>query len=142
MTKTSRRNASRPTQRAGPSAGCADERPASERRLSSERAVLVVDAGGAVRFCGDRAAQLLDTRSEDILGRPIQSLIPDLPLQNATLGYNVAYTCFWSVQDDWRRFHRSASNGRAAPLEVKLKPAQRRQDDPYALVVRLRGAAN
>jgi len=115
--------------------------PRSERRFANERAVLIVDAGGEVQFCSNGAAQLFDSRSDEMLGRPIHSLIPDLPLQNLTPGYNVAYACFWSVQDDWRRLHRSAPDVQAAALEFKLKPAQRQQDNPYAFVVRLRGAS-
>jgi len=131
MTKRSKNHV--PQGRASAAGG--GDRPGSERRLPGEHAVLIVDAGGAVRFCGDGAARLLDARSDEILGRPVQSLIPDLPLHSATPGYNVAFARFWSFEDAWRRLDR------AAPVEFKLKPAQRRQDDPYAFVVRLRGAA-
>jgi PAS domain-containing protein len=104
--------------------------------------VLIVNAGGAVQFCSNGAAQLFDGRSDEMLGRPINSLIPDLPLQDVTPGYNVAYTCFWSSQDDWHRLHRSVPGGQAAPVEFTLKAARRQQDEPYALVVRLRSAAD
>ncbi len=125
-------------QRVGVPADSDSERSASERRSSGERAVLIVDAGGAVRFCGDNAARLFVGGSDGIIGQPIRSLIPDLPLQRATPGYNVAYARFMAAQDDWQRLHRSGSGGPGALVEFKLRPAQRRQDDPYAFVVRLR----
>jgi PAS domain-containing protein len=132
MTSHSEGKASR---RDDTSASAGEDRRRPDRRLPAERAVLIVDAGGAVQFCGTGAAQLLDSRSEEVLGRPIQSLIPVLPLHDATLGYNVAYARFWSVEGEWRSF------GRTAPVEFKIKPAQRQQDDPYAFIVRLRSAA-
>jgi hypothetical protein len=142
MTSDSRTKVSDAAQRADLPSDARHEHPESERRLAGERAVLIVSAGGAVQFCSSCAAQLFDGRSAEMLGRPINSLIPELPLQDVTPGYNVAYTCFWSAQDDWHRLHRSVPDGQAAPLEFKLKAAQRRQDDPYALVVRLRSAGD
>ncbi len=143
MTSDSRPEVPDTAQRAGLPSDARHEHPGSERRLADERAVLIVDAGGAVQFCSNGAAQLFDGRSAEMLGRPIQSLIPDLPLQEVTPEYNVAYTRFWSAQNDWHRLHRSAPDGQAAPLvEFKLKAAQRQRDELYALVVRLRSAGD
>ena len=110
-----------------------------ERRISSERAVLILDARGAVQFCSDAAAQLFDGRSEEMLGRPIRSLIPALPLRIVTPGYNVAYARFCEVQQAWCRFGRPMADGQTRPMELRLKAAQRHQDVPYALIVSLRG---
>jgi PAS domain-containing protein len=142
MTRDSRSKVSDAAQRADTPYDARHEHPGSERRLADESVVLIVNAGGAVQFCSNGAAQLFDGRSDEMLGRPINSLIPDLPLQDVTPGYNVAYTCFWSSQDDWHRLHRSVPGGQAAPVEFTLKAAQRQQDEPYALVVRLRSAAD
>lgn len=86
-----------------------------------------------MQFCSDAAAQLLDGTAEQMLGRPIGSLFLELPLRILTPGYNLAYACFWSVHQEWRRFHRSLEGRR--PLELRLNTAQRRQDVPHALVL-------
>lgn len=112
-----------------------------ERRLPGEQAVLILNASGAIQFCSNAAAHLFDGTSDEMLGRPISSLIPAIPLRIVTPGYNVAYARFWSAQHGWRRFGRAGRDGQTVPVEVALKAAQRQQDGPYALVVSLRGAA-
>lgn len=112
-----------------------------ERRLGGYPAVLILDARGAVQFCSDAAAQLFDDRTDEMLGRPVTELIPALPLRTVTPGYNLAYARFWAAQHVWRRFRRSAHDQQSRALELMLKTAQRQQDVPYGLILKLRGAS-
>lgn len=121
MTRDSRSKVSDAAQRADTPYESRREHPGSERRLADEPAMLIVNAGGAVQFCSIGAAQLFDGRPDEMLGRPINSLIADLPLQDVTPGYKVAYTCFWSSQDDWHWIHRSVPDGQAAPVSSRSK---------------------
>ncbi|MBI4291870.1 MAG: hypothetical protein HY661_10355 [Betaproteobacteria bacterium] len=58
---------------------------------------MVLDRSGTVRCCDDQAANLFGARPESLVGKHINALIPGLPLNVRTPGYNLAYATFWAL---------------------------------------------
>ncbi len=83
-------------------------------------ASMLLDAGGHIRRCGRRAASIFGRRAEQLIGWPIQALIPALPLQPATLGYNLAFVTFWRLDRDRPQLWGVDHKGDRFALDVEL----------------------
>lgn len=69
--------------------------------------VLIFDSKGLVRFCSAALAQLIGANAKELTGTCVRELLPALPFDPATEGYNVAFGIFraakrclepWSIQ--------------------------------------------
>lgn len=59
---------------------------------------LILDSNGMVRFCSDALARLAGSTAADMVGTAARSFMPDLPLDPATEGYNVAFAAFCAAR--------------------------------------------
>lgn len=59
---------------------------------------LILDSKGMVRFCSDALARLAGSTAADMVGASARSFMPDLPLDPATEGYNVAFAAFCAAR--------------------------------------------
>jgi diguanylate cyclase (GGDEF)-like protein/PAS domain S-box-containing protein len=98
--------------------------PATPARLStavreatppSDYAVLLVDVQGQIQFNSPSAPHLLNVMEATLVGMPIASIIPALPLQANAASPNLVYLSSWSQCGDWEKLQ---ANGIA--LEVRL----------------------
>jgi PAS domain-containing protein len=104
------------------------ERRSAERRKSSgnavahivELATMVLDKSGIIRYCNAAAARLFRADTLELARRHITALIPSLPFNAETPGYNVAYATFWATGGRWRVFGGKDSAGRSVWLHVLL----------------------
>lgn len=83
-------------------------------------AAMVLDRLGTVRYCHADAARLFRARAHTLIGRHVKDLIPDLPFNPRTPGYNVAYAAFWASENPRRGFCGVDSQGRSFGLQVAL----------------------
>jgi hypothetical protein len=60
-------------------------------RLST---AVILDRHGCIRACGQQIATLAGMPVQTLSGQPIKSLLPALPFQPDTPGYNVAFAVF------------------------------------------------
>ncbi len=67
----------------------------------TDQALLVVNPRGTIEYCSRQARGLLDPGDEDIEGQELARLMPTLPLQAATPGYNCAYLTFHHPAGRW-----------------------------------------
>lgn len=84
----------------------------------------ILDTHGVIRFCTADAARAFDAAAEDLVGRPVGALVPELKLRRGTPGYNIAYALFWFPQQQWRRVQALSHDGCAFPLEVSVSVAR------------------
>ena len=79
---------------------------------------LEMDTQGCIT-CGDSSiACLLDMHVDTLVGKPVASVIPDIPFSVKTPGYNLAYAIFNATNGDRTRRRAVAANGRAIPLDT------------------------
>jgi PAS domain-containing protein len=55
---------------------------------------LLIDIRGTIVFCDTAVARLQGSSCENLIGRPIRAVVPGLPLDPRTEGYNVAFVSF------------------------------------------------
>lgn len=93
-------------------------------RAQPESAFLILDASGQIHFCSPDASHLLGAEDKTLIGLSVAELIPSLPLQAATSGYNLAYIGFWSHSDHWQKFqtHSASIEIRFNRLELAGQP--------------------
>ena len=82
-------------------------------------AAIVLDRFGTGWYCNAEAAQLFRAGLHTLVGRHVKDLIPDLPFNSSTPGYNIAYATFWANVPP-RRFRGLDSQGNSFGLEVAL----------------------
>lgn len=90
------------------------------RRDAASAGAIVMDCHGTVQHCHEALAQLFHARPRALVGRHIRELIPQLPLNPATPGYNAAYATFWAPKGQRSGFHGVDSQGREFGLRVAL----------------------
>jgi PAS domain-containing protein len=98
--------------------------------------IVVVDTHGVVNFCSAAAARAFGANAEGLAGKPIASLVPQLPLRSGTPGYNLAYALFWFPDQLWRAVEGRACDGRTVALEISVSAA--RIDGKHQLLLTLR----
>lgn len=100
---------------------------------------LLVDHQGLIADCGAAAACMLGASEKAVLGRPVRELLPEVPLDLATPGYNIAYLTFWAASGDTRRLAGIGANG--SELLFDVTPRLRRGDKRRAFELDLRSVA-
>lgn len=103
----------------------------------SEQALLILDKGGDIQFCG--APGFFGYASDEAFARSIRELVPGLALRSNTPGYNLAYVNFWFDGDAWRRFEAVTPDGR--PFEVEISLQATRIQNKHWLLAHVRHAA-
>jgi CheY-like chemotaxis protein len=98
--------------------------------------IVVVDPHGVVRFCSAAAARAFGSDADRLAGKPIASLVPQLPLRSGTPGYNLAYALFWFPDQLGRAVEGLDCDGRAVPLEISVSAA--RIEGKHQLLLSLR----
>ena len=83
-------------------------------------AAMVLGKSGTVRCCHAEAARLFRASAQTLVGRHVRELIPDLPFNARTPGYNVAYTTFWASEGPQRGFCGLDRQGGSFGLQVAL----------------------
>lgn len=83
-------------------------------------AAMVLDSLGTVRYCHADAARLFRAGARTLVGRHLSELIPGLPFNPMTPGYNVAYATFWAPEGSRRGFCGVDSQGLTFGLQVTL----------------------
>ncbi|MBI4293819.1 MAG: hypothetical protein HY661_20280 [Betaproteobacteria bacterium] len=81
---------------------------------------MVLDRSGTVRYCHAEAARLFRASAHTLVGRHVRALIPHLPFNPRTPGYNVAYTTFWASEGPQRGFCGLDSQGGLFGVQVAL----------------------
>jgi len=87
----------------------------------SQLAMMVLDKFGMVRYCSVFAARLFHAGAQELIGRSINAVVPQLPLRPDTPGYNVAYATFWSALNCGQEYTVIRSQGDAVPIRVFLE---------------------
>lgn len=77
---------------------------------------VVLDQYGCIRACGQQIAALAGVAGQVLHGQPIKSLLPTLPFQPGTPGYNVAFAVFHASTR--RRTVCEMKKGDGVPLAV------------------------
>jgi len=83
---------------------------AIERRQTRSRGSLLVDVNGVIRFCSNSVLQFAGCTASDVVGKPIDSFLPGLPIRKGTPGYNVAVTTVL-FDDHWLPLHVPLADG-------------------------------
>lgn len=104
----------------------------------TDQATMVVDARGQIRHCSRGAAELLDRSPQLLQGHALTDVLPDLPLRQATPGYNLAYLCFHFGADTWHEASAVGADGDPVQVEVSIAVVQ--LDRHIWLLVSLRPA--
>jgi len=79
---------------------------------------VILDQYGCIRACGQHIAALAGVAGQTLSGQPIKSLLPTLPLQPGTPGYNVAFSVFHAKT--LRRTVCTMKKGAGAPVMVDV----------------------
>ncbi len=92
-----------------------------ERNVFSGAAAAVgLDRDGVICASDPLAAKLLGGSKDELLGKPIATLIPGLPLHRDTQGYNFAYVGLWFANGVRRRVQGLKLDGETIPLEISI----------------------
>lgn len=92
---------------------------------------LVVDSKGVITDCSDDLLLEIGAAREQVIGNKVRSLIPSLPFQAATEGYNIAYATFAAARNESRKWIINAADGRR--IEVTGRITIRRLPGSYAI---------
>lgn len=125
--------------RASPFAYSLAARRTIDRGFATEQATLVLDVEGTILFCDEAGAAMFGDRAANLSGRPIGSLIADLPFRAMTTGYNLAYVGFWFSHKPWQRYLGLNIDARPFPLEVSLRPLKLGRQRTFLLSLRRPG---
>jgi hypothetical protein len=58
---------------------------------------LMLDSKGSILSCTDTVAHLCGMEVDDMTDQPVKSLLPEVPIDPGTEGYNVAYVSFFAA---------------------------------------------
>ena len=94
--------------------------PGAAAGLGSAIAAMILDRSGTVRYGHADAARLFHISPNALVGRHVTELIPELPLDRRTPGYNLAYATFWAPAGPPRAFSGVDSQGRSFGVRVGL----------------------
>lgn len=120
------------------------ERDASESRYrhgsaaarAFEIATMILDKSGIVRYYNAAAACLFRASTWELARRHITALIPGLPFNAETPGYNVAYAAFWAAGGRWRVFGGEDTKGSPMRLHVLMDKLELEGDHQILLILR------
>ncbi len=81
-------------------------------------ALIVLDARGRIQYSGDGIPSL--ESGQHASARPINTLIPSLPLREGTPGYNIAYVRCAFAEGVWQK-HILSTETQLIPIEIHLR---------------------
>jgi hypothetical protein len=94
--------------------------PAVRPALARLSRLLILDRYGHIRFCGRDIAALVDVAPEKLIGQPVKSLLPALPINGDTAGYNIAYAVFQANAGRSLLFQLKKSSGITVAVSLSL----------------------
>lgn len=94
------------------------QRAPVRRSLARMSTSIIVDQHGVIRSCGQDIAALGGLKRQALNGQPVKSLLPTLPFQPGTPGYNVAFAVFHA--NTRRRTICMMKTGTGAPVSVDV----------------------
>ena len=115
----------------------AEQGEAAAKEIPS--AVMILDSSGTVRYCHAEAARLFRAGATALVGRHVRELIPDLPFDPRTRGYNVAYATFWSPNGLLRGF--CGVDGRGCSFGLQLTLGRLVLEKHHQILLRLKTPA-
>jgi hypothetical protein len=89
-----------------------------KRALARMSTSVILDQYGCIVACGQHIAALAGVEGQTLSGQPIKSLLPTLPFQAGTPGYNVAFAVFHA--NTRRRTVCKMKNGAGVPVTVDV----------------------
>jgi hypothetical protein len=89
--------------------------------LPDSLGTIVLDSMGCIRLGSSSLAELTGLASEEISGKPIRLILPGLPLQASTPGYNLAYAAFHARASHWMPMQLAVNGGGAVAVTVLLR---------------------
>jgi hypothetical protein len=96
--------------------------PARETAVQPPKyASLIFDHLGIVRFCNRGLARLIDCDGSEITGRPVRSLLLDLPFSDKTPGYNVSLAKVMFGPGEWHPVRLARSDGGIELVDAALE---------------------
>lgn len=90
---------------------------------------LILDSKGVVRFCSPALARFAGFDRSGLAGKHVRSLIPALPFNAGTEGYNVAFAAFTAARHDVEHWALKSADGRS--LQVKGSITMLRTDSGF-----------
>ena len=87
----------------------------------SQLSMMVLDKFGVIRYCSVFAARLFRASAQELIGRSIASLVPQLPLRQQTPGYNIAFATFWAAADSNPAYTAVDGQGGSIPIRISLE---------------------
>ena len=88
-------------------------------RQTRSRGSLLVDVNGVIRFCSNSVLQLSGFTASDIVGKPVDSFLPGLPIRKGTPGYNVAVTTVL-FDDHWLPLQVPLADGSSRAVQAAV----------------------
>jgi hypothetical protein len=104
-------------------------------RFPSILGTLVLDVHGAICRCSAAIAELLQRLPEDLAGIAVKSLLPALPLQAHTLGYNIAYASFHGHSRRALSMRMAVGAGMTVPVRARVRLI--RQESEFRFLLQL-----
>lgn len=87
---------------------------------------LIIDAGGWICAFNPGAARLFGAAGGALRRRHIRTLMPELPLQPKTIGYNLAYVRMWYGDGMVRESQGVKLDGQQLKLGIAITPLERK----------------
>jgi hypothetical protein len=115
-------------------------RQLTDRSGAALSGTIVLDKFGVVRYSGAAVALIVGREDTALRDRPVQDLLPGLPLKTATPGYNIAYLTFWARSR--RTLHTWAETGDGGQVLCDLVPHALRLDEQYVFVIEISAASD
>lgn len=99
---------------------------------------VILDRYGCIRACGQQVAALAGIPVQTLSGQPIKSLLPALPFQPGTPGYNVAFAVFLANTRQRAVCKITQGTGAPAMVDVSLSLLETAPDYLFRLDIRTR----
>lgn len=82
--------------------------------------VVLLDACGHITFCSRAAIEMLGRSRDELMGQPVTSLLPEIPLRRYTPEFNLAYVRTIGGHGVWQRRSLLTRNGKSVSIDVSL----------------------
>jgi hypothetical protein len=103
--------------------------------LPGSRGLVMLDSQGHICSCSDSLAALAGVAPLKLLGQPVKTLLPGLPVSDNTPGYNVAFAAFHAASGRVYRSRLIKSDGSAIAVSVLLNVLKVNRDYRFKLEV-------
>jgi len=82
------------------------------------RGWLILDVQGVIRFCNTGLARIIGCSPDELVGREVKTILPDLAFRDGTPGYNVALA---HLQDTWRDLDLVLADGTQRSMSTRVE---------------------